>query len=96
MSKESMAGTILGALVNIVLDPIFISVLGWGASGAAIATVIGYLFSDVFFVIIVVRKSKVLSINPQKIKIPSNHIRQILGIGIPAAIVNLTGPASRA
>ena len=94
MSKESMAGTILGALVNIVLDPIFISVLGWGASGAAIATVIGYLFSDVFFVIIVVRKSKVLSINPQKIKIPSNHIRQILGIGIPAAIVNLMQSAS--
>ena len=29
MSKEFMIGTILGALVNIVLDPIFISVLGW-------------------------------------------------------------------
>ncbi|MCI9185004.1 MAG: MATE family efflux transporter [Lachnospiraceae bacterium] len=42
MSKESMAGTVLGAVINIILDPVFISVLGLGASGAAIATVIGY------------------------------------------------------
>ncbi len=42
MSKESMAVTVLGAVINIILDPVFISVLGLGASGAAIATVIGY------------------------------------------------------
>lgn len=89
MSKESMAGTIMGAVVNIILDPIFISVLGWGAGGAAIATVIGYLFSDVFFAIIVVKRSKMLSILPKEIKIPAKHVGQILGIGIPAAIVNL-------
>ena len=57
MSKESMIGTVLGALVNIVLDPIFISVIGWGAAGAAIATVIGYLCSDIFFIIIVMKKA---------------------------------------
>lgn len=89
MSKESMAGTIMGAAVNIVLDPIFISVLGWGAGGAAIATVIGYLFSDVFFALIVVKKSKILSIFPREVKIPPKHLGQIAGIGIPAAIVNI-------
>lgn len=89
MSKESMMGTILGAVVNIVLDPVFISILGLGASGAAIATVIGYVFSDIFFIYIVVKKSKILSINPKDINIPAKFMRQILGIGIPAAIVNL-------
>lgn len=89
MSKESMIGTVLGALVNIVLDPIFISAIGWGAAGAAIATVIGYLCSDIYFVIIVARKSSILSINPKEIGIPAKHVRQILIVGIPAAITNL-------
>ena len=56
LSKESMIGTIGGAVVNIILDPILISGLAMGASGAAIATVIGYVFSDVFFLFIVVKK----------------------------------------
>lgn len=58
MSKESMAGIIIGALVNIILDPIFISYFGWGAGGAAIATVIGYIFTDIFFIFIVLKKVK--------------------------------------
>lgn len=89
MSKESMAGTVSGAVVNIVLDPIFISVLGLGASGAAIATVIGYLFADIFFVVIVAKKSGMLSMNLKEIKIPAEYMGQILGIGIPASITNL-------
>ena len=62
MSKESMAGTVLGAVVNIILDPIMISSMGMGASGAAIATVIGYICSDLFFIVIVRLKSSVLSV----------------------------------
>lgn len=89
MSKESMAGTVIGAVVNIVLDPIFISTIGWGAKGAAVATVIGYIVSDVFFVIIVVKKSKILSVNLKEIKISREYAGQIFGIGIPAAIVNV-------
>lgn len=89
MSKESMAGTIMGAVINIVLDPIFISALGWGAGGAAIATVIGYICSDIFFAIIVVKRSKILSVSIKEFKIPAKHMGQIAGIGIPAAIVNL-------
>ena len=42
MSRESMAGTVSGAVVNMILDPILISAVGLGAAGAAIATVAGY------------------------------------------------------
>lgn len=94
MSKESMEGTVLGAVANIVLDPVFISVLGWDARGAAVATVIGYAAAAIFFIYIVARQSKILSINLREIKIPAEHIWQILGIGIPAAIVNLMQSAS--
>lgn len=89
MSKESMAGTVLGAVVNIILDPIFISGLGWGASGAAIATVIGYICVDVFFLAAVAKRSRILSLNPRELKVPAEHFGQIVGIGIPAALANL-------
>lgn len=94
MSKESMAGTILGALVNIVLDPIFISTLGMGAAGAAIATVIGYLCADVCYAVAVVKKSRVLSLDPRLMAIPTQQLGQILGIGIPAAVVNVMQSAA--
>ncbi|MBO8468597.1 MAG: polysaccharide biosynthesis C-terminal domain-containing protein [Spirochaetes bacterium] len=63
LSKESMIGTAGGAIVNIILDPIMISGLGWGASGAAIATVIGYIFSDAVFLVMVKRKSRILGLS---------------------------------
>ena len=40
-SRESMVGNLLGTVVNIILDPIMILVLGWGVTGAALATIIG-------------------------------------------------------
>lgn len=94
MSRESMTGTILGALVNIVLDPIFISGLGMGAAGAAIATVIGYLCADVCYAVFVVRKSQVLSLDPRRMAISFGHFGQIMGIGIPAAVVNIMQSAA--
>lgn len=89
LSKESMIGSVGGAVVNIILDPILISILGLGAAGAAIASVIGYLFTDIFLIMIVAAKSRSLSMNPRKIRIPLSYVGQIFGIGIPAAIVNV-------
>ena len=52
-SVASMTGTVLGSVINIILDPIFIFVLGMGAAGAAIATVIGNIGADLCFVFFV-------------------------------------------
>ena len=93
MSKESMIGTVGGAIVNIILDPVFISVLGMGAFGAAIATVLGYIFSVVYFFIIVIRKSRTLSVRPADCRVTRPDAVQIFGIGIPAAITNLCSSA---
>lgn len=94
MSRESMAGTILGAVVNIVLDPIFISVLGLGAAGAAIATIIGYVCCDVFYLAVVLTKSKVLSVRFGDCRAAPRQVGQILAVGIPSAVVNLMQSAS--
>ena len=88
MASQSMIGSVSGLLLNVILDPIFISGLGWGAFGAAFASVLGYVFSDVFLLIIVLRKSKILSIDPRIVLIEGSFIRQIFGVGISAAVTN--------
>lgn len=87
-ATASMAGTILGSVVNIILDPIFIFVLGLGAAGAAIATVLGNICADIFFVWFLLKKSKKLSVNPLGFHISADEIGQIMAIGFPASITN--------
>lgn len=89
-STASMTGTVLGAIINIILDPIFISVLGMGAAGAAIATVLGNICTDIFFVWFLLSKSQKLSVNLSGFYITFDEVRQIFAIGIPASITNLT------
>lgn len=88
-ATASMAGTVLGSVVNIILDPIFISVLGLGAAGAAIATVIGNICADIFFVWFLLKKSQRLSVSLVGFHISYSEIGQIFAIGIPACITNL-------
>lgn len=89
MATASMIGTIAGAVVNIILDPILISVLKMNALGAAIATVLGYLFSDLFYLIVVVHSSQWLSVDPRCCTISRHQLQQIAGIGATAALTNL-------
>lgn len=89
LANESMLGTILGAVVNIILDPILISGLGMGALGAAIATVIGYLCSVVYFLWVLHKKSRCLSVKISHCHVSADELRQILGVGVTAALSNL-------
>ncbi|MCD7830137.1 MAG: MATE family efflux transporter [Clostridiales bacterium] len=87
-AKASMAGTVSGSIVNIILDPIFIFTLGMGAGGAAIATVLGNICADLFFVVFLLMKSEKLSVNPVGFHISASEIRQIFAIGLPASVTN--------
>ena len=84
-----MVGSVLGAVVNIILDPIMIFVLGWGAAGAATATVIGNVCTDIFFVWFLIKKSKNLSVDPRGFHISRSEIGAVFAIGIPASVTNL-------
>ena len=86
MAGLSMLGTVTGAAVNIILDPIMIPVMG--AAGAALATVIGYIASDALLLFIVLRRSRCLSVRPC-LTVSGAFLRDILSIGITAAITNI-------
>ncbi len=86
MSGWSMGGTVTGAVVNVILDPLLIP--GMGAAGAAIATVIGYACSNAFLLAVVLRRSRVLKIRPVW-RVEGPFLKDILSIGITAAITNI-------
>ena len=89
MAVASMVGSITGALVNIVLDPIFIFGLNMGAGGAALATVLSNVVSAVMFIVLLCTKSQRLSMGLRNCSVQGAELREILVIGFPASITNL-------
>lgn len=89
LSAESVVGSVSGSLLNIVLDPILISALGWGARGAAIATALGYILTDVIYLFVVRKKSACLSMDIRSAHVDKEERRQIITIGTAAAITNI-------
>lgn len=89
MSTLSMIATVSGSVLNIILDPVFISVLGWGAFGAAFATVLGYALVDAICLFFVLKKSSVLSVELRKCRVRWHEFSQIFSVGLTAAITNI-------
>lgn len=89
LAMESMLGTMSGTILTIILDPLFILYFHLGATGAALATVIGYAFSDTVLLYYVCRRARFLTIEPSSMKVSRQTIAAILVIGIPASITNL-------
>lgn len=93
--REGMLGNLLGTVVNILLDPLFILVFGWGVAGAAAATVIGNILSSCYYVLYVKRRAAVLSLDPRRALVEPKAILPIMALGVPnAASTVLSGFAS--
>lgn len=88
-ATEAMIGSVTGSVVNMILDPVFIFSLKLGAAGAAIATVIGNIAAVIFYVYLILRKSKALSLDFRGFHISSGEMKQIFSIGIPSSITNI-------
>ncbi|MBO8434946.1 MAG: MATE family efflux transporter [Tyzzerella sp.] len=81
----------LGAIINIVLDPIFIfglfGVPKMGVAGAAIATVIGQIIAMIAGLYVNIKKNDKISINMFKFRPNFRAIAEIYIVGIPAIIM---------
>lgn len=89
LATQAMVGSMVGSVANIILDPIFIFGLKQGAAGAAIATVLGNLIADIYYVYVMIKKTNRLSVSIGDAKISTSMIRNVLIIGIPASITNI-------
>lgn len=92
--KTAMAGMIIGNMMNVVLDPIMILAFGWNVAGAAIATVIGNLFSAGFYIAHLASKKAVLSIRPKDYRAGTGIAAGVMAIGVPASLNSILLSAS--
>jgi putative MATE family efflux protein len=86
---KAMTLQLAGIALNIILDPIFISVLGWGTKGAAWATIAGQLVSFAYGVWYLLVKKTALSIRIKNNKPTKTIMKEVFSIGIPAGISNI-------
>lgn len=89
-----MVTQIVGAVTNIILDPILISVCNLGAPGAAIATVIGQVVAMAIPVLVIVIGKNKLDINiffTKGFKVDKAILSEILRVGLPTIVMNSIG-----
>lgn len=85
-SNISMIGGLIGTIVNIILDPIFILTLNMGTAGAAIATVIGNIAGCLYYLWYFNKGESSLSLNPCYLAREKKIMLQTTNIGIPSGI----------
>jgi len=88
--KIGMLTTILGAVLNLILDPIFIFGLHMGVGGAALATVISQIASAIWVLVFLTGKKALHTIKKQNLKIDMELAKDIIGLGTSGFIVQAT------
>ena len=79
--KFAMISTVSGAVINIILDPIFIFCFKWGMAGAAAATVIGQIVTAVLAVWYLCH-TKTVKLSPENFKLKAKIVCRTLILGI--------------
>ena len=86
-AKISMLTTVIGAVINIVLDPILIFVFDMGVAGAAIATVASQVVSAVWILLFLTGKQSTLKLKVGNMKLVKNIILPCLGLGVSTFVM---------
>lgn len=85
-SQASMIGGMIGTIVNIILDPVFILTFDMGTAGAAIATVLGNIFGCIYYIYYLTRRSPSMTLQLSYVKGCQRAACRVLSVGVPAGI----------
>ena len=88
-AKTTMCALLLGAVLNIGLDPLFIYVFDMGVAGAAIATAISQMASTLVYLVYVLRKKSSFNFSVKLYSPTRKMMMEILKIGIPTLTFQL-------
>ena len=92
--KYSIVGMIVGTIVNIILDPIFIFTLNLQVQGAAIATIIGNGCGMAASLMFYIRGKTLLKPSLKYIKPTAEILKEIFWVGVPASLETLLTSAA--
>ncbi|MBR0341876.1 MAG: MATE family efflux transporter [Oscillospiraceae bacterium] len=91
--KEATIGIVIGNGINILLDWVFIVLMGKGTAGAALATSIGFLCSTVYYFACMVkeisRKNELYSLSFKNLSLTPGLAANTVKIGIPGALITV-------
>lgn len=93
--KFAMVSTLAGALINIILDPIFIFVFKWGMMGAAVATVIGQIATAIFAVWYILNM-KMVKPSRADFKLDGDIVKRTLVLGMTSFLSQISLVAAMA
>ena len=86
-AKFSMLTTVIGAVINIVLDPIFIFALDMGVAGAALATVLSQAVSAIWILWFLTGKKTILKLKKENLPLRGKIILPCLALGISSFVM---------
>ena len=92
---HSSVGQILGAALNIILDPIFIFVFDMGVTGAAVATIVSQAVSALWLVSYYARRKGVIQpLSPRNVRLRPWIFREVMELGFPTLVRQVLGSLS--
>ena len=87
-SKRPLYYLMVSAVLNVILDLLFIGVFRWGVWSAALATVISQLTSSILCLGFLLKKGTVFQVRIREIKFHGNVFKEIIHFGVPTGIQN--------
>ena len=89
-ARKGMLTVLIGAVLNIILDPIFIFVFGMGVRGAALATILSQLVSAIWVLHFLVGKQAVVRLTRPNLRVHWPLLKNILGLGTSGFVMSVT------
>lgn len=95
-AKQASFGMILGLVLNIILDPIFIFIFHLEIVGAAMATVLSMCIGCSYFIHFIIDHAKagILTLNPRYYQAKNHIATEVLWVGLPSTLMSLMALAS--
>lgn len=90
-AKTAMISMMIGTGFNIIMDPIFIELLGFGIKGAAIATVLGQILAFIYVTNYFYRGKSNFKIMPHHLKPNLTYLKEIFTVGFPTFMRQIAG-----
>ena len=85
-----MMTVVIGAVLNLLLDPLFIFVFNMGVKGAALATVISQGVSAAWVMLFLTGRRALIRLRPSALRLEGRRVRRIISLGLSGFFMNMT------